>query len=177
MLLTCLLSPSLSGCYPGSDNQYAQAQARARAAEWTRSARLSTQQTVRGRPVAGEELVNRVSERTWISEYQGFPNKEPGTHRTYDYFRKDGQFFWSDNWIYNKFEVVAENRWRVDGPRLCVLNQHYSHIEKCYTAALDAQQGIQLYIDAPGEANHGLLTRTIRLTTQGAPQYPELIRK
>lgn len=170
MLITILLSTS--GCYPGSDNQYAQAQAKARAAEATRSLRLATQQTVRGRPVAGPEIKKLVSERTWIKEYPRFPNGEPGPHRTYEYFRQDGQFIWADNWIYRAFKPVAGDRWRVDGDRdrLCVLHQHYSHIEKCYSVALDANNGIQLYIDEPGEANHGLITRTIRQTIAGAPE-------
>lgn len=45
-----------------------------------------------------------------------------------------------------------------------------SHETKCYTLALAAKQAIQVYIDAPGTPNHGLLTRVIRRSDAGPPK-------
>ncbi|MBZ0089500.1 MAG: hypothetical protein K8H90_03870 [Thermoanaerobaculia bacterium] len=111
-----------------------------------------------------------MSERTWISEYETFPDGGKGTYRTYDYFRRDGHLVWVDNWIHREPRSDPADRWRVDGPRLCFVNGRFSREEKCFTVALDAQEAIQLYIDAPGTSNHELLTRVIRQTAAGAPR-------
>lgn len=135
-----------------------------------RHMRLATAQTVRGKAVAGEALRQLVSERTWVAHYEIFPDGAKGQYRTYEYFRQDGQFIWAHNWHYGEPRAVAGDRWRVDGERLCIVHRHFSHREKCYTVALDAEGVIQLYIDAPGTPDHALLTRRVRNTARGAPE-------
>ncbi len=159
----------LTACYPGSDAQYATRQSEERQAESTRALRAATAQAAPGSPLTGAALRDQVLERTWSSEFARFPNGDAGPYRTYDYFRRDGQFIWAHNWIYGEDKAVPGDRWRVDGARLCIVHQHFSHQEKCYTAALDAHGALQLYIDAPGTPNHGLLTRVIRHRLAGPP--------
>ncbi len=165
-----LLTATLAACYPGSDAVYAQRQAAERQAVVTQNLRAATAQTPRGTPVEGVALRALVAERTWISEYERFPDGSPGPHRTYDYFREDGQFIWAHTWVYGEAKAMAGDYWRVEGSRLCWRNQRMWQEAKCYTVALDAKAGIQLYIDAPGTPNHGLLTRVIKRSEAGPPK-------
>lgn len=165
-----LLAATLTACYSGSDAIYAQRQAAERHAAATQSLRAATAQTARGAAVEGEALRKLVAGRTWISEYERFPDGSPGPHRTYDYFREDGQFIWAHNWVHGEAKAVAGDQWRVQGPRLCITHQHLSREAKCHTVALDTKQAIQLYIDTPGTPNHGLLTRVITRSEAGPPQ-------
>jgi hypothetical protein len=167
------LAATLTGCYPGSDAQYSQRQAAARDAAATQAMRTATAQRTRGIAIAGDALRQRLVERTWISEYEKFPNGARGPYRTYDYFRQDGQFIRGHNWVYGDPVPVPGDYWRVDGPRLCILNQTMSAQPACYAVALDAGQALQLYIDAPGTPNHGLLTRVIERSIAGPPK-PDL---
>lgn len=160
----------LGACHHGSDAIYAQRQAEQRNAEATQDLRLATQQTARGAPLAGEALRALVAGRTWVSEFGAFPNGSPGSFRTQEYFREDGQFIWAHNWIQGEASAVPGDTWQVDGDRLCIRHQYWSQDVRCYSAAVGAQGEIQLYIDAPGTPNHGLLTRTIGHTQAGPPQ-------
>ncbi len=164
------LATTLAGCDPGSDAQYAQHQALKRNAAATEAMRTATAQRPQGSAMAGDALRRHLVERTWISEYPRFPNGAQGPYRTYDYFRQDGQFILGHNWVYGEPVAVPGDYWRIEGPRLCVLHQAMSAQPKCYTAALDARQALQLYIDAPGSANHGLLTRVIERSEAGPPK-------
>lgn len=163
----------LTACYPGSDARYATRQSEERQVESTRALRAASEQTPRGSPLTGAALRERVMERTWSSEFERFPNGDAGPYRTYHYFRQDGQLIWVHNWIYGEAKAVPGDRWRVEETRLCMVHQHFSHQENCYTMALDARGALQLYIDAPGTPNHGLITRVIRNSLAGPPPAME----
>lgn len=169
IVLACLAT-TLAACYPGGDGQYSLRQAEKRNAVATEAMRSATAQTSHGSALAGDALRRHLVERTWISEFPQFPNGTQGPYRTYDYFRQDGQFIRGHNWVYGEPVPEAGDYWRIEGPRLCVLHQAMSAQPKCYTAALDERQALQFYIDAPGSANHGLLTRVIKRSEAGPPQ-------
>ena len=63
-----------------------------------------------------------------------------------------------------------EDRWRVDGPRLCVLNHAFSQDEKCYSIAVAPDGAVQFFIDEPGSEYHGLLTSVVRTIYDGPPR-------
>lgn len=169
-MLALGLALALPGCYYGSDAQYAQRQAQQRNEAATQGMRAATSQTPRGTALEGDALRQRLVERTWISEYERFPNGAIGPYRTYDYYRQDGQFIRGHNWVYGEPTPVAGDYWRIEGPRLCVLHQAMSAQPACYSVSQDAQQALQFYIDAPGTANHGLLTRVIKRSEAGPPK-------
>lgn len=169
-ILPICLALVLPGCYYGSDAQYSQRQAQKRNEIATQGMREATKQTPRGTPLEGDALLRRLVERTWIKEYERFPNGAIGPYRTYDYYRQDGQFIRGHNWVYGEPVAVPGDSWRVEGPRLCVLHQAMSAQPACYTVTQDARLALQFYIDAPGTANHGLLTRVIERSEAGPPK-------
>lgn len=66
-------------------------------------------------------------------------------------------------------EGRAGDHWRIEGPRLCVLNGDFSPDEQCYRIAVLADGRVQYYIDAPGQEAHGLLTKVTSVILQGPP--------
>ena len=169
MMAICL-AVALPGCYFGSDAQYSQRQAQKRNEAATQGMREATMQSPRGLTLGGDDLRQRLVERTWISEYERFPNGAIGPYQTYDYYRQDGQFIHGHNWVYGEPVPKPGDYWRVDGARLCVLHQAMSAQPACYTVTQGARQALQFYIDAPGTANHGLLTRVIDRNEAGPPK-------
>lgn len=131
--------------------------------------KAATQQTARGRDTSGDDLTRLVSGRTHVFVYHMAPGGRPGRYVEYAYFRADGHFVYRNSlWAMNP-EGRDGDAWRVDGPRLCVLNGEMSSTEQCYRLAVQPNGRVQYYIDAPGAETDGLLTKITDEVTDGAP--------
>jgi hypothetical protein len=62
-----------------------------------------------------------------------------------------------------------DDHWRVDGPRLCVLNHALSQDEHCYTIAVTPDGRVQFYIDAPGDEFDGRSPASSRSSKRARP--------
>lgn len=158
------------GCTTLSDGEYAQKQARKRRARALVSMKESTAQTPRGRDVKAEELEALVSGRTHIFIYGKTPSGGKGPYITYHYYRPDGQFVFLNTESESNFDGREGDHWRVDGNRLCVIRQWYSHEEGCFRLAVLPNGRVQYYIDDPGGDYHGLLTTITDEIQEGPPQ-------
>ena len=121
--------------------------------------RAATAQTAHGTDVAGDDLQRLVAGKTHESVYERTPSGERGRYVERSYFAPDGRFVYTNStWARNP-DGRDGARWRVGGPRLCILNPDMTSTEQCYTIAVLPDGRVQYFIDAPGEETHGLLTR------------------
>jgi hypothetical protein len=130
--------------------------------------KAATAEQDRGRAVAGEELRALVSGRTHVFEYGSDPQGKQGRYVEYEYFRPDGAFVFQSTSMQR--EPAANDRWRVDGNRLCIVNTWLTSEEHCFQLALLPNGRIQYFIDKPGDQTHGLLTKVTNTVQEGPPQ-------
>jgi hypothetical protein len=153
-----VLARIASGCWE-SDNASFQRAWEADRRERIAGMRAATAQTARGADVAGDDLRRLVAGKTHESVYERTPS---GEHRRYverSYFDPDGRFVYANSTWARSPDGREGARWRVDGPRLCILNPDMTSTEQCYTIAIRPDGRVQYFIDAPGEETHGLLTK------------------
>ena len=129
----------------------------------------ATRETARGTNVAGDALVGLVSGRTHEFVYQVAPSGHAGRYVEWCYFRPDGRFVYRNNqWALDP-DGRDGDHWRVDGDRLCVVNQAMTSQEQCYRVAVQAEGRVQYYVAAPGNETDGLLTKITDAVTEGPP--------
>jgi hypothetical protein len=153
-----------------SDSENAQRQSRAEHASRLRGMREATRQTPGGTPVTGEELRALVAGRTHVSVYAVSPTGARERYVEYAYFEPDGHFVYLNSSWATRPDGDPTDRWRVDGPRLCVLNHAFGPDERCYTIRVTPAGHVQYYVDAPGADTDGLLTREIEIVQPGRPR-------
>jgi hypothetical protein len=161
----------LAGCEAlRSDSENAQRRARAEREERLAGMRAATAQTTAGHRLEGQALTELLSEHTHVSEFQQDPSGRRTRYVEYRYYAAGGRFVYLNNeWAIDP-AGNPEDRWRVDGPRLCVLNHAFSQDEHCYTLAVAPDGAVQFFIDEPGSEYHGLLTSVVRIVYEGPPR-------
>lgn len=164
-----LVAPTL-GCEAfRSDAENFSRQRRAEHSRAVAGMRSATQQTTRGTDVAGDALTRMVSGRTHVFEYGSAPGGRAERYVEYSYFRPDGRFVYRNTqWATNP-DGRDGDYWRVDGPRLCVLNGSFSADEHCYRLAEQRDGRVQYYIAQPGDDADGLLTKITNRIVDGPP--------
>jgi hypothetical protein len=161
----------LTGCEIfRSDSENAQRRARAERQERLAGMRAATSQTPAGRYLEGRALTDLLSGRTHVSEFQQDPSGRRTRYVEYRYYAAGGRFVYVNNeWAVDP-AGNADDHWRVDGPRLCVLNHAFTDKEQCYTVAVAPDGAVQFFIDEPGSESHGLLTSVVRFVYDGPPR-------
>ena len=166
LLLACSLLP---GCAPYGDGAYAQKQHRREVERRTADMRLATDQVRRGDDLADDDLVQALAGRTLVQRYAGFPNGQRGEFVQYRYFAADGRLQIVDNWLEPSGSAERGDWWKVDGPRLCLLQHGYSETPSCYRMARTSAGALQWYVDDPEQPYHGLLTVVSAEFIEGPP--------
>jgi len=168
--LTILSSLILLGCYPGSDAETFHRQREKERQRAIAAMRQATKTTAAGRRIEGSELELFLRDKTHVFAYESTPDGRRERYIESTYFRADGRFVYL-NTLWARDPNGSENdKWRVDGNRLCVVNTHMSQDEHCYTLAVNPDQRVQYFIDRPGDPSHGLLTKITTETYDGAPR-------
>lgn len=153
-----------------SDNANFQRHARAERQRRLAGMRAATAQTPVGRRLEGEALVAFLSDHTHVSVFDRTPSGQHKRYVEYRYYGPGGRFVYvNTEWAVNP-DGNPEDRWRVDGRRLCVLNHALSQDEHCYTIAVAPDGRVQFFIDAPGDEFDGLLTSVVSIVEEGPPR-------
>lgn len=164
------LSATLLGaCAPYGDGAYEARKHRQEVERRTHGMRLATQQTERGQDLAGEALVQALSDKTLVKRFETFPNGKRGDYVSYTYYRAGGEYVLIDNWIQPRWEADNPDRWTVEGARLCVMDEGWSSTPRCYRVARAADGALQFYVDDPEEPYDTLLTSVVREVLDGPP--------
>jgi hypothetical protein len=111
--------------------------------------------------------VRLVSGRTHESVFERTPSGERGRYVERSYFGPDGRFIYTNSLWARDPDGREDASWRVDGPRLCIVNPAMTSEEQCYTIAVRPDGRVQYFIDAPGEETHGLLTKVPTAVHEG----------
>ena len=149
-----------------SDAENFARQRRAERARAVAGMRAATAQTARGSDVAGDALVRLVSGRSHVFVYGVSPSGRAARYAESSHFRSDGGFVYRNTeWALDPAGRPGDH-WRVDGPRLCILNGAFSADEHCYRLAVQPDGRVQYYIADPGETD-GLLTKITDRIVEG----------
>lgn len=162
---------TLAACeWTYSDNENFQRHARAERLRRLAGMRAATAQTTVGQRLEGEALLALLTDHTHVSVFDRTPSGQRKRYVEYRYYGPGGRFVYvNTEWAVNP-DGNPDDRWRVDGPRLCVLNHALSQDEHCYTIAVAPDGRVQFFIDAPGEETHGLLTSVVSIVEEGPPR-------
>jgi hypothetical protein len=153
-----------------SDNENFQRHARAERQRRLAGMRAATAQTVVGRRLEGAALVAFLTDHTHVTVFDRTPSGQRQRYVEYRYYGPGGRFVYvNTEWALNP-DGNPDDRWRVDGPRLCVLNHAFSQDEHCYTVAVAPDGRVQFFIDAPGEDSDGLITSVVSIVEEGPPR-------
>ncbi len=171
------LSLLCAACAPYGDGAEATRQHRKQVAERTRDMRAATAQVARGTDLAGERLRDVVAGRTWVVRYGSFPNGQKGDYVLYRHFEPAGRLRHVDNWLSPTAATSDEDRWTVDGARLCLLQTRIAQTPSCYRVALAAGGTLQLYVDDPDAGYDGLLTSIVSEFIEGPPPVVRSVLK
>lgn len=117
----------------------------------------ATAQTDKGSALAGSQLVTALTGTTHVFVYGSSPLGRKGRYVEYASFDPGGKFLFRNSDGTDRGGITGS--WRVDGPRLCIVNPYLSPEESCYTLARTPAGMIQYYVDRPGSDSHGLLTK------------------
>ena len=168
MRFTAVLLLLLAGCQYGDGAAFSREWERERQRR-IKSMKAATAEQARGRAIVGEELTALVSGKTHVFEYGSDPLGKRGRYVEYHYFRPDGRYVFLNTMLQSDPEGKPEDRWRVDGSRLCTINTWFSSDEHCFAIALLPNGRVQYYIDEPGDQTHGLLTKVTNAVQDSAP--------
>jgi len=166
-----LAASTLAACdFTFSDNENFQRQHRKEMARRIAGMRAATAQTASGTRLDGDALRTLLTGRRHVSTFERTPSGRRARYVEQRYYGADGRFIYvNSEWATDPHGNPAD-RWRVDGPRLCVLNHALSRDEHCYTVAVTPEGHVQFYIDEPGSDADGLLTSVVRTIEDGPPQ-------
>jgi len=156
----------VSGCWQ-SDNASFQRAWEADREKRVAGMRAATSQSARGTDVSGEDLQRLFAGKTHESVFARTPSGERGRYVERSYFAPDGRFVYTNSLWARDADGRDGAHWRVDGPRLCILNPDMTSTEQCYTIAVRPDARVQYFIDAPGEETHGLLTKVPTAVHEG----------
>lgn len=137
-----------------SDAQNASIHAEKQKKKAIASMKASTAETERGEALAGDALVAALNDTTHVFEYGSAPGGARGRHIEREYFAPGGSFVFATSQ-----GIRQEGSWRVDGPRLCIVNPWFGTSERCFTIAKTTTGRIQYFIDDPASDYHTLLTK------------------
>ena len=168
--LALLALVAVTGCeaFRSDAENYAREQ-RAERARRLAGMKAATHEIPRGTDAAGDALTRLVSGRTHVFVYSTSPTGRAERYVEWSYFRPDGRFVYRNNqWALDP-DGRDGDHWRVDGNRLCVVNQAMTHDEQCYRLAVQAEGRVQYYVAAPGDETDGLLTKVTDAVTEGPP--------
>lgn len=165
-----LLMPALAACTLKSDAQYASDQSRQRNEQAVRGMQAATQQTTRGQDLSGSALTAALAGKTLVDRYQRSPYGRAEPYVVQKHFASDGRFVVVDQPREYGALTNDQDRWRVDGPRLCIKGPPSQSEWKCYRMAVTSDGALQWFIDAPGTPSHGLLTIVTREILNGPPR-------
>jgi len=147
-----------SGCWESDSESFRRAWEADRR-ERIAGMRAATAQSERGTDVSGEDLRRLVADKTHESVYERTPSGEQQRYVERSYFGPDGRFIYTNSaWARDPGGREGAH-WRVDGPRLCILNPDMTSTEQCFTIAVRPDGRVQYFIDAPGQETNGLLTK------------------
>lgn len=156
-----------------SDNANFQRQVRAERQRRLVGMRAATAQTPPGRRLEGDALRQFLEGKTHVSVFDRTPSGRRTRYVEQRYYGAGGRFVYVNNaWAIDP-AGNPEDRWRVDGARLCVLNHAFARHEQCYTVAAASDGAVQFFIDEPGSEYHGLLTSVVRIVHDGPPRPEE----
>jgi hypothetical protein len=153
-----------------SDSENFSRRARAEHDRRVAGMRAATAETPAGGPVVGDALRTLLQGRTHVSEYGFSPGGKHERYVEYHYFAADGRFVYTNTSWATDPNGRPGDTWRVDGPRLCIVNQSFGPDAHCYTIAVTPAGHVQYFIDQPGADTHGLLTREVTIVTDGPPR-------
>lgn len=168
--LLALLSPIvLAGCYMArSDNENAQRANRRERERRLRSMREATRTTPPGERLTGDALAGTVAGRAHLFVYESRPDGSRGRYVEKFYFRADGRLVYTNTTWRLDPEGLPEDRWRLDGDRLCYLNNSFERgVERCFALARRADGRLQYSFAEPGGEYDGLLTRVTSAVVAG----------
>jgi hypothetical protein len=168
MRFTALLLLVLTACQYGDGAAFSREREKERQRR-IKSMKAATAEQARGRNIGAEELAGFVSGKTHVFEYGSDPLGRRGRYVEYHYFRPDGRYVFLNTSTQNDPEGKPEDRWRVDGSRLCIVNTWFTSDENCYEVALLPNGRVQYYIHDPGDQTHGLLTKVTNAVQSSAP--------
>ena len=178
MLAAGLCGALALACGPYGDGASYARRARRERAERASDMAAATRSTVRGRDLEGAELEQALSNRTWVSRYESFPNGTRGTYVLFRNFRPDGRFVATDNFLNSAIDDHSPDTWKVDGPRLCILWSSFDRsASHCYRVAVAGDGALQVYVAEPESEFDGLLTFVVREVLVGpAPPVLSVLR-
>lgn len=149
---------SLAGCWQSDQETFAR--------KWESDRRhridgmrAATAQHARGIAVEGDALIAMLEDTTHESVFTHGPSGAPGPYVERSYFGPGGRFIYTNSAWAQDPEGREGDWWRVDGARLCILNQAMSRDPQCFTIARRPDGRVQYYVDDPGADSHGLLTK------------------
>jgi drug/metabolite transporter superfamily protein YnfA len=158
-----------TACYPGSDAEVAARQSRREQQQRLADMRAATRTTPAGAPLAADQLAAAVVGATHVFVYTMRPDRRPGRYVEWYYFAPGGQFVYLNTMWAGERSGHAENRWRLDGDRLCFVNAAMTPEERCFRLARRADGRLQYSFAMPGDAHDGLLTRVTDAELAGPP--------
>ena len=159
-----------------SDNENFQRRMRAERERRLVGMRAVTAQTPAGRRLEGDALRAQFEGRTYVSEFDRTPSGRRARYVEYKHYGAGGRFVYVNTEWATDPAGNPDDRWRVDGPRLCVLNRAFSQDEHCYTVSVAPDGAVQFWIDEPGSEYHGLLTSVVRTVRDGPPGPGDVAR-
>ena len=159
----------IGGCYPGSDSEVFQRRWEADRQERIAGMKAATRQQARGEAVGGAALRVLLTGRTHEFDYQQDPLGRPGRYVEYYHFQRDSRLVFSNPPLSASPGAVNDDRWRVDGDRLCVVTAWLSPDERCFTLAVLPNGRVQYFVQEPGDQADGLLTKVTNAVFDGPP--------
>jgi hypothetical protein len=153
-----------------SDSENFQRRARAEREARLAGMRAATAQTPVGRRLVGEDLRGLVEGKTHVSVFERTPSGRHARYVEYRYYAAGGRFVYVNTEWATDPAGNPDDRWRVDGARLCVLNHAFSEDERCYTVAVAPDGAVQFFSDDPGSEYHGLITSVVHVVYDGPPR-------
>jgi hypothetical protein len=147
-----------AGCWE-SDNETFQRAWEKERRERIAGMKAATAQQGRGTDVVGEDLRRLVSGKTHESVFARTPSGQKQRYVERSYFSPDGRFIYTNSLWVRDPEGREGATWRVDGPRLCIVNPNFTSEEQCYTIAVRGDGRVQYFVAEPGAETDGLLTK------------------
>jgi len=153
-----------------SDSENFQRRARAERERRLAGMRAATAQTPVGRRLEGEDLRRLLEGKTHVSVFEQTPSGRDARYVEYRHYAAGGRFVYVNTEWATAPAGNPDDRWRVDGARLCVLNHAFGQDERCYDVAVAPDGAVQFFIDDPGSQYHGLLTSVVHVVYDGPPR-------
>lgn len=156
-----------AACYPGSDAQVAARASRRESERRLRDMKSATGQTPAGQPITAASLAATVSGKTHVFAYESRPDGKSGRYVEHYFFAPGGHLAYTNTLWALAADGQPEDKWWVDGDRLCLLNTTMTHETQCFRLARTSDGRIQYVIATPGSEYDGLLTKVTDAVLDG----------